>query len=970
MPVSAQDINANQPDVQTPDQPLPSEQRTKLDGIVVHMYQQKASKEEIQAVVNDFKAKYSSPQEVSDKQKTVNDSQNTIKTAFNDKQVDNFLNKTSEDNLYKSLYGTNQQSTSESQPVPKPDIKILPSDLKAQRDTFKDVVDPNSQTGRTVLESSKDNSKDPNFNNKINAAFYANDRGVNHNPEIHQKIASGQLGYDLLQKRPTKDVGAGQAFINGWKQHSDAVNKADYLTTTPADQIIADEEKKRADNQANVDVPIPKYNGWAKTSNMLGANAIPITEGAVAAGGVGLAEFLSGGTATPLLAPALGALFMARDAGKSGASEEFDEQYNNLRDQGVDPQTAYSTAIDKAKVAGTLSAAQMAVMSAVGFKSGAKPLTGGFKNALKQSVSNFAPELAKQIPVMGGFKALENINSGKPWSDDIGSSVAGGAAFMTLIHGVATLPQLFTPKGLNTAMNGLANANPEFAEAAINQLHNQGNLTPEQTQKFKDDLAAQRELNKGLPSDVPEENKQKIKDLISKRTNLENQLDPEHPDFVDKAYHPDIKEQINGVKKEKADGTTEGKDGINEKIRQLSEPVKSDKDEPLLKTPMDQAKEIISERSKNGMLGGYPSDDPEALLKHIAEQAHGGSMLDDKFISTRQPTEDAFGKDLTDLATKIHPEHIIAEPKPTETKGEIPIESEPNLKTLDYGSWKGKQESKESQEKIKQEILGNEPIGGTGEKLMDFANRVLPAAKNIIDNPDENTTIVTHSSVIKAINAWDEMGRPDKIDDNNFKDFANKYVAEKPEKEGQLNSFKSDKNGTTTHVIRHGETEDNKLSEFREDNTELTDKGKAQAQKAGEQLYQETKGNIPRINTSDLPRTEETTKIIINHLKSKQNAVPEQSTNEMGVREQGTVGETVGGRNTKPEKPTGQINEQPNAEEKGKTEGEERPKPDFKLENVAVKGKNSDEFLKNKKERNTIMAKLEDLKKAVPCLWS
>ena len=874
--------------------------------------------------------------------------------------------------------------------------------------------------------------------------------------------------------------------------------KADDLATKSKEEIIADEENNRDQNLP--DAPIPESKGWAYD---IGNNAAGFEKMILG----GMASAIPG--AAPALGPTLGTLFISHDAGKAAAGGTFTEVYHTLRNQGVNQSDAFDTAMNQAKFNGASAAAQMALMSYAGMTSGTKPLFGttygkGFKTLMtslgqnvKPAIGNLMKELPAQAGYAGAFKALENINSGKPIGDDVANSMIGVTKFLGVLHALGAARSSLTPRGIEVGLNGVAGANPELVERGINTLEAQKKLTPEESDKLRKDISNQIDLNKGLKDNTPQENKQKIQDLIAKRTSLENQLDPEHPDFVDKAYHPDIKEQINGVKKEKADGTTEGKDGINEKIRQLSEPIKTNENAPLIKSDTDIAKELINKKAVNGKIGNYDVSDPSVLLKNIAEQAHGGSMLEGRFVSSRPGTEEMFGKDLVDLATKIHPEHILADepesttgadfkkdgspltneeeatlknlykkdfkketltddeqsefdrlkrkrieanrksdldnqvsdvtkinddieytpdgvkptgkgyigenwkaviedryggkkilrisklnpdsgefenihtsthdniddalaeykkrnkgiedeinarhdeklkditsPKIEIREGGIPVESEPELRTLDYGDWKGKPESKESQDKIKQEILNNEPIGVSGEKLSDFANRVLPAAKKIMDNPDENTTIVTHSSVIKALNAWDEMGRPDKIDETNRKEFAEKYIAEKPEKEGHLNSFKSDKNGTTTHVIRHGETEDNKLSEFREDNTELTPKGEAQAVKAGQELHKVTGGNIPRINTSDLPRTVATSGIIgkeFENNKTQDNgSLSIEKPDAVGVRNEAALRPGVGGQDTGPEGSTDNSGPKSGTEEKSKTEGEEK-EPDVSV---------------------------------------
>lgn len=212
------------------------------------------------------------------------------------------------------------------------------------------------------------------------------------------------------------------------------------------------------------------------------------------------------------------------------------------------------------------------------------------------------------------------------------------------------------------------------------------------------------------------------------------------------------------------------------------------------------------------------------------------------------------------------------------------IQPEKTFRTLDYGEHKGEPESTEAQTQIKQDILDDKPLGGTGDKFSDFTKRIIPAFQDILNKEDNNTTLVTHSSVIKALDVWEDMGRPDieKMTNEQKQDFAKKYVAESPAKEGDVTTFKAD-NGNEIHVVRHGETEDNKMSEFRDDTTQLTPKGEKQASQAGQQLKDITGGDVPKIVHSDLIRAQQTTDIINGELnKENENTTKNNSENKQG----------------------------------------------------------------------------------------
>src|SRR6202453_4839639 len=252
------------------------------------------------------------------------------------------------------------------------------------------------------------------------------------------------------------------------------------------------------------------------------------------------------------------------------------------------------------------------------------------------------------------------------------------------------------------------------------------------------------------------------------------------------------------------------------------------------------------------------------------------TIKDKKDQNISSPKTEANGKTTENAQTKGGQE--IEKPEGAADAGQVgtapSIESNPAYRTLDYGDNKGKDETPEAKDQIEKEILNNEPVGQTGEKLSDLVGRVIPEFQKSLNEDPHNTTIVTHSSVIKALHVWEEMGRPDvsEIKGDKLKEFAQRYVDMKPEAEGKVHTFTGD-NGNDIKVVRHGETKDNKMSEFREDDTQLTDKGQKQAGNAGDNLIKETGGNIPKLISSDMPRTLDTSEIIKQKLQDQNNTL-------------------------------------------------------------------------------------------------
>jgi broad specificity phosphatase PhoE len=179
-----------------------------------------------------------------------------------------------------------------------------------------------------------------------------------------------------------------------------------------------------------------------------------------------------------------------------------------------------------------------------------------------------------------------------------------------------------------------------------------------------------------------------------------------------------------------------------------------------------------------------------------------------------------------------------------------------NYETMDFGSWAGKYEP-DYEKKIEDFILNHPdtPING-GDSFNGFLTRSLGHFNDLLNTAPNNTVVVTHSSVLKAIRLWDEAGRPQNLRLNN-KD----YVKEETQT-GSVEKFKS-KNGYI-YVVRHGQTFDNLAENLRSRDTKLTDKGIQQAIDAGKEL---AGIQISKLYCSPLDRAIHTTDLIMQEQK-------------------------------------------------------------------------------------------------------
>jgi broad specificity phosphatase PhoE len=175
------------------------------------------------------------------------------------------------------------------------------------------------------------------------------------------------------------------------------------------------------------------------------------------------------------------------------------------------------------------------------------------------------------------------------------------------------------------------------------------------------------------------------------------------------------------------------------------------------------------------------------------------------------------------------------------------------LKAWDTGTYSGKNQ-KQFEPEIDKLILSNPDakVGG-GESFNDVKNRAILQGKRLLDSAPNNSAVVSHSTVLKFLLLWDKMGRPDDLSSIT----ANQYL-DMSTKPGEMEKLKG-ANGDI-YFIRHGETEDNEDGNLRTDDTMLTDKGIAQANKIGNQLKNV---EIAHIYTSPLPRAVHTSDLIL-----------------------------------------------------------------------------------------------------------
>lgn len=848
--------------------------------------------------------------------KNIEDEFKKLGSAFQDGQIDEKTFKTQQNALFQRMINTSQEVNQYKQDMSQDPTKVRQV-VHTIADTHPDKA-PQLQSDMYLLDA----QNRPQKANKI--VFNAN------------KMQKGEMNYDIKNGIVKRPEGFFESLGSGLKERNRMMKDYDFYQGKSDKDVIGKLELERA--KFDPDEPVAAPSGISgHIGGAIGSQGIVTAKGAGAATLTSMIP-VAGEAAAPWMAAAV----TSPEFYKTGWVSSLERNYHEFRNKGLAPQEALNKAKDRADFDAKVDVAQGIVSTALGTKMGLKAVGsvgGELSPTFQNTIKNIALKSGKWLGetslegganamIAGGMQELKNIHSGRPTGE---GAIQAGMGQLMFSYGLGALTKagkaLLTPTAHRTILNEMSRAPEEQVNNTLGQLVNDGTITPEDATDVHDQIQNHKELSGKIPDEITDsKTRDKVQELIDKRTSLEQKLET-----VDKAFHPGIKEQI---------------DKVNEQITTTSKKgTKSDKEEEpeTFKSPIDRAKELINQDVVKGF-SAEPLKEAakeesgqklEGMLRDIAQQAHDPA--------TEGATIETYGPELVKISKEIHPEHFINEHKvtmpepeksvtegaeinPSGVSGAAPsVQTTDVFRTLDYGDNKGKEENAAAQDKIKEQILSNEPIGNTGEKFGDFVNRVIPAFKETLKNEPHNTTIVTHSSVIKALRVWEEMGRPE-VNDKNIREFAEKYVNLKPEKEGEVHTLKGE-DGKEIKVVRHGETEDNKLSEFRQDDTKLTDKGIAQAGKAGDNLLKETGGNIPKIISSDLPRTQHTSEIINNKLK--ENALPIESAGSVLQHPQEGIGREGSGRervepSQQGEEPAGEGKPVGNTEEENKGQSEEK----------------------------------------------
>jgi len=288
----------------------------------------------------------------------------------------------------------------------------------------------------------------------------------------------------------------------------------------------------------------------------------------------------------------------------------------------------------------------------------------------------------------------------------------------------------------------------------------------------------------------------------------------------------------------------------------------------------DQEREVVRDGEKtfpNKVLLSYEGE-PVSIrpskvgqLKALAvydKEGHPIKDLDGQPYFIRV-SEKGYGRPKYNSEEFIHPDYVEEHRKGSE--GLILV---PDFETRNLGrEFEGEIETPEAKEILKKSIRNPHTSWKHGEKYIDFAQRTIGAYKNWLKKAKDKSVIVTHSQVISLINQWEKQGRPENLNELDFKKLAEDKV-------GKDEVYEHTSDNGKVYLVRHGETTENGppgQSKFRSRQVSLNQSGEQTAVELGEKL--KAKG-VTDIITSPLKRAKETANIIKGVVRGEEGAKP------------------------------------------------------------------------------------------------
>lgn len=557
----------------------------------------------------------------------------------------------------------------------KQDVYVSPGEVES----FKSEMPANHVLLRRALDQK---AKDLNKANPIEAAtlkadIYRMDR--QNNPEKESKIAknvegikNGELDYDIVNGQLVKPEGFLGSLATGYKEKVQAFD--DYGVYQTGDKkAILDLINKRLKYDPDEAAPKPKGE-WVEgffneMGRMAGGQPLKPLIGGAAAGiagpeaGVAAASAI---TAPEMYKLTFGATLPSNYAAIKKAHPDWPEEQQ------------LQEAIDFTHNQANIDALSGAAMGVLGAKVGLKP-TGLNSGLLQKSLGS----ALKQVGQESVKKTLEGLGVGTigasgqlvknmmaqqegipvDESEGLKEQLLGGLKMTAGMHMIAKFPEVLNPKTYNQLLQSFKNVPKEQIESELNNLQQSGQITEDQAKNAATAIKEHADIDNSIKPNVPQSDRLKVQEKIKKRNELEASLET-----TDKAYHPDIKEQIKS---------------LNEEIVNLSNGKER-----------GELQQLVDKESKDENIKGYTAEtlkdasenDLKRYFKEIAEQAHDPN--------SEATTRATFGDNIVNKAKELYPqkESKISVIQPGEIKQPetITIKPREEAKEMVYSESKNK----------------------------------------------------------------------------------------------------------------------------------------------------------------------------------------------------------------------------------------------------------------------------------------
>jgi len=512
--------------------------------------------------------------------------------------------------------------------------------------SFKDRMAIDIGTTRMALnQKAKDlKDKDPKLAAQLKSDVYRLDRQNDASAdkkisENIEKINNGEYDYDINHGQLVKPEGFFGSLITGYKEKIDAFDDYDVYKTGDTKAIL-DRIKERTKYDPDKAIPVPEE-GWgtnalAEMGRGIGGQPIkPIVAGLIA------------GRLGPQAGGAAMAAVSVPEMYKLTFGSMLPHNYEALKKENpnLSEEEVLQRAVDLTNNQANSDAAIAGLMGGFGAKAGFA--STGLKNQLLQkSIRSALGQIGQQAvkktveglgvgAIGAGGQLVKNImaqKAGIPTDETEGMAqqLWGGVNLTMGMTILAKFPELLKPKTYNQLLQSLKNVPTQEMIEHLNELESNGQITPEQSKSVQNSIEEHKTIDNSIKPNVPESDRIKVQELIRKRNELESSLET-----TDKAYHPDIKEEIKN---------------INEQILNISKG-----------NERGELQKLVDQEHKSGNIEGFVTEtlrdasenDLKKYFKEIAEQAHDPNSA--------QTTLDTFGENIVNKAKELFPASEVKE---------------------------------------------------------------------------------------------------------------------------------------------------------------------------------------------------------------------------------------------------------------------------------------------------------------------